>query len=178
MKKLVSVLLTLCLLLGLVSVSVAAAEEPAGMAAWEPFAERVKITVPVYDRSKAGYPAVDDNYWTKWIQENFGDKYNIDVQYVAIPRGDVMMKYSTLIAAKETPTIMMEYDYPKVAQWANDGAMQVIDLEAFAKVAPTFYQAMVDNNQLGYTDINGQTYFVLTERPYYNIPLKQWVTFH
>lgn len=166
MKKLVSVLLTLCLLMSLVAV--AAAEAPAGIEGWEPFAERVKITVPVYDRSKAGYPAVDDNYWTKWIQENFGDKYNIDVQYVAIPRGDVMMKYSTLIAAKETPTIMMEYDYPKVAQWANDGAMQVIDLEAFAKVAPTFYQAMVDNNQLGYTDINGQTYFVLTERPYYN----------
>ena len=162
MKKLVTLLLTLCLVLGMVSF--AAAETPA----WEPFAERVKITVPVYDRSKVGYPAVDDNYWTKWIQENFGEKYNIDVQYVAIPRGDVMTKYSTLIAAKETPTIMMEYDYPKVAQWANDGAMTTIDLAKFAEVAPTFYQAMVDNNQLGYTDINGQTYFVLTERPYYN----------
>jgi putative aldouronate transport system substrate-binding protein len=87
---------------------------------------------------------------------------------VAIPRGDVMTKYSLLIAADDTPTILMEYDYPKVAQWANDGAMTTIDLEAFAKVAPTFYQAMVDNNQLSYTDINGETYFVLTERPYYN----------
>ncbi len=72
------------------------------------------------------------------------------------PRGDVMTKYSLLIAAGETPTILMEYDYPKVAQWANDGAMQVIDLDAFAKVAPTYYQAMVDNNQLGYSDINGE----------------------
>ena len=26
-----------------------------GMDAWEPFAERVQITVPVYDRSKEGY---------------------------------------------------------------------------------------------------------------------------
>ena len=168
MKKFVSLLLTLALVLSLGIASVASAEEAAGMASWEPFAERVKITVPVYDRSKEGYPAVDDNYWTRWVQENFGDKYNIDVQYVAIPRGDVMTKYSLLIAADDTPTILMEYDYPKVAQWANDGAMTTIDLEAFAKVAPTFYQAMVDNNQLSYTDINGETYFVLTERPYYN----------
>ena len=75
-----------------ISFTFAAAEEPAGAAAWEPFAETVEIKVPVYDRSKAGYPAVDDNYWTKWIQENFGDKYNVKVTYVAIPRGDVMTK--------------------------------------------------------------------------------------
>lgn len=140
----------------------------AGMEGWKPFAEKVQITVPVYDRSKEGYPAVDDNYWTKWIQKEFGDKYNIEVKYLAIPRNDVMTKYSMLIAAGDTPTIMMEYDYPKVAQWATDGAMQTIDLEAFQQVAPTYYQAMVDNDQLNYTDINGETYFVLTERPYYN----------
>jgi len=167
MKKLVSLLLALCLVIGIASFA-GADEAATGIASWEPFAERVTITVPVYDRSKAGYPAVDDNYWTKWIQANFGDKYNIDVQYVAIPRGDVMTKYSLLIADKKTPTILMEYDYPKVAQWANDGAMTEINLEEFAKVAPTYYQAMVDNNQLGYTDINGKTYFVLSERPYYN----------
>ena len=36
------------------------------------------------------------------------------------------------------------------------------------KSPPTYYQAMVDNNQLGYSKINGEDYFVLTERPYYN----------
>ncbi|MDD3334783.1 MAG: extracellular solute-binding protein [Eubacteriales bacterium] len=144
--------------------------DPALPADWSAFAERVTITVPVYDRSKEGYPAVDDNYWTKWIQSEFGDKWNIDVKFVAIPRGDVMTKYSLLIASEDTPTIMMEYDYPKVAQWANDGAMQPLDLEAFKAVAPTYYQKMVDNNQLGYTAINGTDYFVLSERPYYNTP--------
>lgn len=166
MKRIVSLVLTIALLASLFVIGGAVAEGAAP--AWEPFAERVKITVPVYDRSKEGYPAVDDNYWTRWIQSEFGEKYNIDVQYVAIPRGDVMTKYSLLIAAEDTPTIMMEYDYPKVAQWATEGAMQVINLDEFKAVAPTFYQAMVDNNQLGYTDINGETFFVLTERPYYN----------
>lgn len=139
-----------------------------GLEGMTPFAERIKITVPVYDRSKEGYPAVDDNYWTRWVQKEFGDKVNVDVTYVAIPRGDVMTKYNLLITAGDTPTIMMEYDYPKVAQWANDGAMGEIDLDKFKAVAPNYYQSMVDNNQLGYTDINGKTYFVLSERPYYN----------
>ena len=140
-----------------------------GIEGFTPFAETVEITVPVYDRSKEGYPAVDNNYWTKWVQENFGDKYNIKVNYVAIPRNDVMTKYSLLIAAGDTPTILMEYDYPKVAQWANDGAMATIDLDAFAEVAPTYYQKMVDNNQLQYTKLGDDTFFVLSERPYYNV---------
>ncbi|MBE5795974.1 MAG: extracellular solute-binding protein [Clostridiales bacterium] len=165
MKRIVSLLLALVLVLSLAPMAMA---EATGMAAWTPFEETVRITVPVYDRSKVGYPAVDDNYWTQYIQKEFGDKWNIDVDYVAIPRGDVMTKYNLLITGKQTPTIMMEYDYPKVAQWANDGAMQVIDLEKFAAVAPTYYGKMVENNQLGYTDINGETYFVLSERPYYN----------
>lgn len=172
MKRIVSLLLALLMVLGMVSVSVAEAPAPTANptlpADWQPFAERVKITVPVYDRSKEGYPAVDDNYWTRWVQSEFGDKWNIDVQYVAIPRGDVMTKYNLLIAAKEQPTIMMEYDYPKVAEWASSGAMQPIDLEKFAAVAPTYYQAMVDNHQLGYTKINDEDFFVLSERPYYN----------
>lgn len=166
MKRIVSLILAMVMVLGMFTVT--NAEAVAGMAAWAPFEETVTITVPVYDRSKAGYPAVDDNYWTQWIQTEFGDKWNIKVSYVAIPRGDVMTKYNLLIADKQTPTIMMEYDYPKVAQWATDGAMQIIDLEKFAEVAPTYYSRMVENSQLGYTDINGETYFVLSERPYYN----------
>ena len=139
-----------------------------GMAGFTPFAERVSISVPVYDRGTAGYPAVDNNYWTQYVQKNFGDKYNVTVKYVAIPRTDVMTKYSMLIAAKDTPTILMEYDYPKVTQWATDGAMQEIDMDSFKHIAPTYYQRMVKNDQLAYTQLKGKTFFVLAERPYYN----------
>lgn len=159
-----------------VGLSTVQASDTSGMAGWEPFDKRVTITVPVYDRSLAGYPSVDNNYWTKWVQKEFGDKWNINVEYVAIPRSDVMTKYSLLIAAGDTPTILMEYDYPKVAQWANDGAMAQIDLDKFAQVAPTYYQKMVDNKQLQYTQLNGKTYFVLSERPYYDAGYT-WVTY-
>ena len=79
MKKFLALALAAIMLLGMMSF--ASAEDPA----WEPFAENVTITIPVYDRGQAGVPNVEENYWTKWIQENFGDKYNLTVKYVAIP---------------------------------------------------------------------------------------------
>ena len=162
MKKFLALVLAAALLLSLVSV--ASAEPPA----WEPFAENVSITIPVYDRGQAGIPNVEDNYWTKWIQQNFGDKYNITVNYVAIPRTDVMTKYSMLAAASDLPTVLMEYDYPKVTQWAADGYLSTFNMDDFAAVAPTYYNRMVENNQLTYTQINGETYFAAAYRPYYD----------
>ena len=90
-------------------------------AEWEPFAENVTLRVPVYDRGQEGVPNVSDNYWTKWIQENFGDKYNITVEFEPITRTDVMTDYALLASSENLPTILMEYDYPNVSQWANDG---------------------------------------------------------
>ena len=162
MKKTLALLLAAVMLLS--AASFAAAEAPA----WEPFAENVSITIPVYDRGQAGVPNVEDNYWTKWIQTNFGDKYNITVNYVAIPRSDVMTKYSMLAAAEDLPTVLMEYDYPKVTQWAADGYLTTFDMDEFAKIAPTYYNRMVANNQLTYTKINGETYFAAAYRPYYD----------
>ncbi len=163
MKKLLAILLALSVMLGMTAA--ASADVPAD---WAPFAENVSITIPVYDRGQAGVPNVEGNYWTRWIQENFGDKYNITVNYVAIPRSEVMTKYSMLAAADDLPTVLMEYDYPKVTQWAADGYLTTFNMEDFAAVAPTYYNRMVANNQLTYTQINGETYFAAAFRPYYD----------
>jgi putative aldouronate transport system substrate-binding protein len=141
-----------------------------GMEGWVPFENRVTLTVPVYDRAREGFPAVDDHYWTRWIQQNFGDVWNIDVQFVPIPRGEVIMQYNLLIAARNSPVIMMEYDYPILAQWAYEGALAVIDLDEFAFVAPNYFQGMVDRGQLIYTDIGGNTHLILSYRPFHNTP--------
>lgn len=146
----------------------AAADEVTGIDGWEAFAENVTLRVPVYDRGVEGVPDVSNNYWTKWVQENFGDKYNITVEYVPITRSDVLTSYALLAAGDELPTILMEYDYPKLAQWAGDGYLTTYDIDEFAKVAPTYYQRMVDLDQISYTQMDGETYFALAERPYYN----------
>ena len=106
----------------------AMADEAASTTNWEPFAETVTLRVPVYDRGAEGVPDVSNNYWTGWIQENFGDQYNIKVEYVPITRSDVMTSYALLAADQNLPTILMEYDYPKVAQWADDGYLATLHL--------------------------------------------------
>ena len=113
----------------------ASAETVSTAVEWEPFAENVTLQIPVYDRGEAGVPNVKDNYWTHWVQDNFGTPYNITVEYVPITRTDVMTSYSLLASSHTLPTMLMEYDYPKVAQWANDGYLTTFDMEEFASVA-------------------------------------------
>ncbi len=142
----------------------------AGIEGWTAFENNVTLSIPVYDRGAEGVPAIGtgDNYWEGWIQENFGDKYNITVDFVPITRSDVLTSYALLAAAEDLPTILMEYDYPKQAQWAADGYLAEYDLNAFAQVAPTYYQKMVDLNLLTYTEMDGHCYFALAERPFSN----------
>jgi len=146
-------------------------ERVPGIEGWVPFENRVLLTVPVYERNREGFPDVANHYWTDWIQREFGDVWNVDVQFVPIPRGEVIMHYNLLMAAQDLPVIMMEYDYPILSQWAYDGALAVIDLDDFAFYAPNYFQGMVDRGQLIYTDIGGNTHLILSERPFYNTPL-------
>ena len=142
--------------------------EVAGMEGWSKFDEQVTLQIPVYNRGVAGLDSVSDNGYTKYVQENFGNKYNIKMEFIPITRSDVMTDYALLASTKNLPTFLMEYDYPKVTQWAADGYLQTIDLDVFANIAPTYYNRMVAQNQLAYTKINDDTYFVLAERPYYD----------
>ncbi len=166
-KKRFALLVLAAMLVSLFAALPAVAEEAAA-AQWEPFAENVTLTVPVYDRGTEGVADLRDNYWIDWLQENFGDKYNITLKYEPIARGDVLTDYALLAAADSLPTILMEYDYSKLALWADDGYLTTFDMGEFAKVAPTYYNRMVELNQLGYSELNGQTFFALAERPYYD----------
>ena len=141
-----------------------------GSTEFKAFDNRVTLKVPVYDRGDAGNGAsdVENNYWTQWIQTNFGDKYNIDVKFVGITRSDVMADYAKLAAAKDLPTILMEYDYDKLATWQADGYLQPFVLDEFKAIAPTYWKNMTDNGLDKYTQLAGQDYMVLGKRPYGN----------
>ncbi len=151
-----------------------AAETPAADAGeadalgFTPFADQVDLTIAVYDRGDAGNGASDvvNNYWTNWIQENFGDAYNIKVTYVPITRSDVMKDYAMLASTNTLPTLCMEYDYDKLATWVSEGYLQPYDLDEFKAIAPTYYQSMVDNNLTGYIEMAGDNYLMAGKRPY------------
>src|SRR5699024_3683041 len=87
----------------------------------EGFDETVTIQSPVYDRAFEGWD-VTDNYYTKWVQSEFGDKYNVNVEYVAIGRTTEVQDYMQMIAAGTAPDIIMHYDMPQAVNYYNEGA--------------------------------------------------------
>ena len=135
------------------------------------FPEEVTIQIPVYDRAFEGWN-VTDNYYTQWVQKEFGDKYNVNVEYVAIGRGTEVQDYMQMIAAGTAPTIIMHYDMPQAVNYYGEGAMQPLDLDEIAYYAPTYYGNMADTIAK-YGSLDGENIFFFAEREaiYYN-----WVT--
>lgn len=135
------------------------------------FTNNVTIQIPVYDRAFEGWDVVN-NYYTQWIQKNFGDKYNVTVEYVAIGRSTEVADYMQLLAAGKAPDIIYHYDMPQAVNYYNEGAMQALDVEEIAYYAPTYYNNMKDTMS-EYGQLDGQNVFFFAARNaiYYN-----WVT--
>lgn len=132
------------------------------------FPEKVTIQIPVYDRAFEGWN-VTDNYYTRWIQSEFGDKYNVDVEYVAIGRSTEVQDYMQLIAAGNAPDIIFHYDMPQAVNYYGEGAIQPLDLEEIAYYAPTYYENMKDTIEK-YGTLDGEHVFFFADREaiYYN----------
>jgi putative aldouronate transport system substrate-binding protein len=81
----------------------------------------VTLRVGIFDRgnSPAGV-TVSNNYWTNWVQKNFGDPNNIKVEYVPIPRTDATGKLNAMMSSGDAPDIafastdnLLPYNYAK-----------------------------------------------------------------
>ncbi len=89
--------------------------------------EPVELTVEIFDRSTEGYQA-DNNFQTKWIQENFGTPNNINIKFVPVPRWEETEKFNLLMASNKAPDICMTYDQNIIANYVKSG--QLTDLGA------------------------------------------------
>ncbi|MCL2832682.1 MAG: hypothetical protein FWD78_05895 [Treponema sp.] len=141
------------------------------------FPQKVTIQIPVYDRAFQGWN-VADNYWTRWMQKEFGDKYNVNVQYVAIGRATEVQDYQQLLASHRAPNIIFHYDMPIAVQYYGEGVMQKLNWDEMANYMPTFWnrtKPMVER----YGTINNDRVFFFAERPeadpYTTLVRNDWV---
>ena len=90
--------------------------------------ERVELTVEVYDRGTQGQTPVDNNYWTKWIQQEFGEPNNVDVKFVSCPRSEEVQMLNVWMAANQAPDISFTYS-PNVVYnyYKNNGLTDLTD---------------------------------------------------
>jgi len=83
----------------------------------------VELKVEVFDRGTQGQAPVDNNYWTNWIQENFGKPNNINVKFIPVPRAQDVDKLNLMMAANEAPDIVLTYDTSVVNNYATQGGI-------------------------------------------------------
>ena len=123
MKKVLSLVMALAMLLSLVSVSASAEAEVYR------FDKPVTLKISVFDRGNAGGTAPDNNYYTKWIQENFGDPRNITIEWTVIPRSEEEAKLNTLLAGGTAPDLCFTYNSDLVGNYvAQEGLLELSDL--------------------------------------------------
>ncbi|MDR1600582.1 MAG: extracellular solute-binding protein [Oscillospiraceae bacterium] len=123
----------------------------------------VTIKIPVYDRGFEGWN-VTDNYYTQWIQKEFGDPNGVNVQFVAITRSAEVQDYTQMLAAGNAPDIVFHYDMPQAVAYQAEGALQPLDLEEFKQYAPTYYDKTIGMVEQ-YGELDGETYFIFATRP-------------
>lgn len=143
------------------------------------YPEQIELKIPVYDRGNAGQASVTDNYWTKYVQTEFGDKHNIKMTFISIPRKEEITRFNQMLAGKaENQTdIIFNYDYPSIVSFANQGAFQTLNEDMIKKYAPTFYENTKELDK--YTYLNGEKLFLAAERPqaynFVNLVRKDWL---
>ena len=100
-----AVLLAAGMTLPMMAVNVSADELTDGK-----FAETKHITVEVYDRGNDGGSDPTNNKYTKYIQDQMLERYNVEVEFVAVPRWTEVEQINNLLAAGDAPDICVTYD--------------------------------------------------------------------
>ncbi|MGN1021479.1 MAG: extracellular solute-binding protein [Aristaeellaceae bacterium] len=125
MKKILSLVLALAMLM---SIGLTANAETASSDVFR-YDETVTLKISVFDRGNAGGTAPDSNYYTQWIQENFGDPRNIKIEWTVIPRSEEVAKLNILMASGEAPDLCFTYDGSVVSNFvAQGGLVELSDL--------------------------------------------------
>lgn len=141
------------------------------------FPENVTLEIPVYERAFEGWN-VTDNYYTRWIQKEFGDKYNVTVKFVPITRSSEVTDFEQLLASRKAPDIIFHYDMPQALNYYGEDVMQALDHDEIANYAPTYW-AKLGETIKQYGTVDGENTFFFAARPnadnYTSLIRKDWV---
>lgn len=152
MKKVLTLVLVLCMCIGLFPANTAAADD------W------LTLRVEMYDRSIAGFN-VEDCWQLHYIQENFGDPNHIKIEWVPVSRWEEGTILNTQLAGGTAPDICMTYGGDLVQQYVDMGGLYPLDglLEEYGQDLKEFLGK--DVLQYGQFDAgNGMEQFCLCAR--------------
>ena len=156
MKRLLSLILALCLILALVPT--ASAEAPEVFR----YDEQITLKVSVFDRGATGQTPVDNNYWTEWIQKEFGDPRNIKMEWSVIPRSEEVDKLNILMASGEAADICFTYTEGVITNFVQQGGL--VELTVLINEHGQNLKAYLGEKLLSYGMFEGGQYAVPAKR--------------
>lgn len=158
MKKYLAWFLTLLICLSVAIVP--------GMAEAKPevfrYEQPITLKVSVFDRGLTGGTPVDNNYWTDWIQKNFGDPRNIKMEWSVIPRSEEIDKLNTLMASGDAGDICFTYNESVITNFVQQGGLVELG-ELIEKHGPNIKQ-LLGEDLLRYGIFEGGQYTVPARR--------------
>lgn len=123
------------------------------------------LTVAVFDRGNApsNGETPDNNRWTKWINEKFGEENNIEVKFHTIPRSQEVEMLNVLMASKEAPDIVFTYDKTVYTNFVKQKGLT--DLTDIVKEhGQQLTEFLGDSLEL--MKVDGKLYGLTAKRPY------------
>ncbi len=112
------------------------------------FAETRHISVEIYDRGNDGGTDPTNNMYTDYIKKGMLDAYNVEVEFVAVPRWTEVDEINNLLAAGTAPDICLTYDYPTITAYAAMGGVLDIGgmVEENKDILPHLWAWLGDEN--------------------------------
>lgn len=138
----------------------------------------ITLRVSVFERGNTTntYGTATDNYWTRWLQSEFGDPNGIRLEYVPIPRSEEAAKLNTLMAAGSAPDIIFSYDTTMMMTFGKDGGLTELSA-LIEEYGPNISQNLAAS--LPYGNYKGEQFAIPAVRAktgrYANFIRKDWL---
>ena len=126
------------------------------------FDEEVSIRVMLWDRGNAApNTTTEDNALTQWIQEQMKELYNINVEYVSVPRSGSDDSLNIMMTGGTAPDIVFTYSQNLFYNYAANGALN--DLTALYEQYGENIETYCQEAQ-GIGTVDGTRYAVMKQR--------------
>jgi len=144
MKKILALVLALALIATLGITSAFAADD--GFVDGK-FTETRHITVEIYDRNNDGGTDPTNNVWTDYLKKQMLERYNVEVEFVAVGRWTEVDDIANLMGSGSAPDVSYTYGANTIITYANmkdaEGNPGVIDLAPYLEEYKEYTQNIV-----------------------------------
>lgn len=124
--------------------------------------DEVTIKVMVWERGDAAPgTTVENNSQTEWIKEQVKEKYNINVEYVSVPRSSSDDKLNIMMSGGSAPDIVFSYNQGIFNNFAQNGGLADLT-QAYETYGSDIKKYVADAQSMG--QLEGKQFAIMKQR--------------